>query len=224
MVKRLLIANAAVYLVQLLSEAQGFPFTQLFALNPHLVVHSGHFWQPFTYMWLHGSVLHILFNMLWLWMFGGMLEAAWGSQRFLRFYLQCGIGAGFVILVWNLVLDPVSYTLGASGAVYGLLAAFSLMWPDRTIMLIFPPVPIRAIWFVPVVFAMDFVLSSGRANVSYIGHVGGVLVAAFILRDSLSRYVGPAALRHRWHRWRMRSRLRAVRRDEWQKRRDDRFR
>jgi membrane associated rhomboid family serine protease len=220
MVKRLLIANGVVYLLQLVAPSQGVRFTDLFALSPSQVIHEGRFWQPFTYMWLHApdSAMHILFNMFSLWMFGGILESVWGSRRFLAFYLQCGIGAGLIIFGWNLLWDPASTTLGASGAIYGLLLAFSLMWPDRTIMLLFPPIPIKAIWFIPVLFAMNLFFTGG-GNVSHVGHLGGVIVAGWLMRDSLSRYVSLSALRHRWHRWRMRNRLRAVRRDEWQKRR-----
>jgi membrane associated rhomboid family serine protease len=223
MVKQLLIANGVVYLAQLLAPGMGIPLTEMLALRPADVVSRLWFWQPFTYMWLHapGSPMHILFNMFALWMFGGILESVWGSQRFLRFYLQCGIGAGFIIFAWNLYFAPQSFTLGASGAIYGLLLAFSLLWPDRTIMLLFPPIPIKAIWFIPVMFAMNL-LFAGGGNVSNIGHLGGVLVGGWLLRDRVAPYLGARALRHRWHRWRMRSRLRAVRRDEWQRRNDDR--
>ena len=218
MVKQLLIANGVVYVAQLLSPE----VTLRLALRPVDVVEHYRIWQPFTYMWLHApdSAMHILFNMFTLWMFGGILESVWGSQRFLRFYLQCGIGAGFIIFGWNLVFDPTSLTLGASGALYGLLLAFSLTWPDRTIMLLFPPIPIKAIWFIPVMFAMTLVFSGG--NVSNVGHLGGVIVAGWLMRDRLAPYLSFGSLRHRWHRWRMRNRLRSVRRDEWERRNSDR--
>ncbi len=184
---------------------------------------AGWLWQPFTYMWLHstGSLMHILFNMFALLMFGGQLEALWGSRRFLNFYLTCGIGAGFVIFGWNALFPELHGvpTLGASGAVFGVLTAFSLLWPDRTIMLLFPPIPIRAIWFIPLLFAMQLVLGGG--NISHVGHLGGVLVAGFLMRDQLSSVINFKSLRYRWHRYRMRGKLRAVRRDEWRRRRDD---
>jgi membrane associated rhomboid family serine protease len=223
MVKQLLIAHGVVYLAQLLLPGAGIPLTDLASLRPVDVVYGLRIWQPFTYMWLHApdSAMHILFNMFSLWMFGGILESVWGSQRFLRFYLQCGIGAGFIILAWNWFFgEAYSQTLGASGAIYGLLLAFSLLWPDRTIMLLFPPIPIKAIWFIPVMFAMNLMFS-GAGNVSNIGHLGGVIVAGWIMRDRLAPYLSLGALRHRYHRWRMRNRLRAVRRDEWQRRNSD---
>ena len=150
-------------------------------------------WEPFTYMWLHSTenILHLLFNMLFLWMIGPQLEMVWGSRRFLRFYLQCGIGAGFVILGWNALCslwNPYAWydaTVGASGAIYGVITAFSLLWPDRTIMLLIPPIPIRAIWFVPLLLAMDTLL--GSRNVSVIGHLGGAVVAARFCAGSCAR-------------------------------------
>src|SRR5262245_37634652 len=224
MVKQLLIANCAIYLAQHLGPRMGVPFTALFALCPADIVEHYRIWQPFTYMWLHApdSAMHILFNMFSLWMFGGILESVWGSQRFLRFYLQCGIGAGFIIFGWNSLFESAYYstTLGASGAIYGLLLAFSLMWPDRPIMLLFPPFPITAIWFIPVMFAMNLAFSG--SNVSNVGHLGGVIVGGWLMRDRLAPYLSLGSLRHRWHRWRMRNRLRAVRRDEWQRRNSDR--
>jgi membrane associated rhomboid family serine protease len=167
--------------------------------------------------------MHIFFNMFALWMFGGQLEQLWGTRRFLRFYLTCGVGAGLVILLWNSLI-PSNFgvpTLGASGAIYGVLMAFSLTWPDRTIMLLFPPIPIKAIWFIPVLFLLQ--VGFGGGNISHAGHLGGVLIAGILLRRDLRRYFGQSlsfkGLRYRWHRYRMRGRLRAVRREDWEKRR-----
>ena len=215
MVKRLLIANGVVYLIQILVPE----FTWWFALTPEAVF-QGYIWQIFTYMWLHDPTgpAHILFNMFALWMFGGTVENAWGSRRFLRFYLTCGTGAGLFIFVLSGISNPNIPTLGASGAIYGVLTAFSLLWPDRTIMLLFPPIPIKAIWFIPLLFVLQ--LMWGGSDVSHVGHLGGVVVAAVILRAQLTSYFNFRSLRYRWHRYRMRSRLRAVRREEWEKRRD----
>ena len=217
MVQRLLIANGVVFLVQIFTD----PTTKLastLGVSVYGVFQAGQIWQPFTYMWAHWSFLHILFNMFALWIFGPQLELTWGSRRFLRFYLLCGVGAGLIILGWNVLLGgAASVTLGASGAVFGLLTAFSLMWPDQTISLIFPPVSFKAIWFIPILFVMQLMMSDG--NISHIGHLGGVLVAGFILREELRRVVGFSSLRYRWHRWRTRGRLRAVRREEFERRR-----
>ncbi len=223
MVKRLLIANVAVFLVQMYCSANGIPFVSIFAVSVEGML-RGMLWQPLTYMWLHAGFFHLAINMFVLWMFGGTLESTWGSRRFLRFYLTCGVGAGFVILFWNsLTSNALVNTLGASGAIYGVLAAFGLLWPDRTIILFPIPIPIRAIWLLPILFVMQLVLG-GSQNVSHAGHLGGALVAIFILRKQLGGALGAMnfkGLRYRWHRYRMRNRLRAVRRDDWERRRQD---
>jgi membrane associated rhomboid family serine protease len=181
-------------------------------------------------MWLHGSLGHILMNLITLWMFGSPLAMAWGAKRFLRFYLVCGVGAGFVIASWPYLAYAVgvsgadsliSNTVGASGAIYGVLLAYSLTWPDRTIMLIFPPIAFRAIWLIPGLFIMTKIMDPG-GNVSHIGHLGGVLVGWLYLRRSgqtAGNLITWSQLKHRWRRYRMRQRLRAVRDDEWETRR-----
>ncbi len=218
MVQRIMIINGVVWLLQQFAPA----VTVIGAVSVDGML-KGWLWQPATYMWLHSptSIMHILFNMFALWMFGGQMESLWGSRRFLNFYLTCGIGAGFLIFFWNLLFPSVYAvpTLGASGAIFGLLTAFSLTWPDRTIMLLFPPIPIKAIWFIPFLFVMQ--LFAGGGNVSHVGHLGGVLVAAYLLRDQLRGALNFKGLRYRWHRYRMKGRLRAVRRDEWERRKND---
>ncbi|MFQ5699757.1 MAG: rhomboid family intramembrane serine protease [Myxococcota bacterium] len=218
MVQRLLIANGLVFLAQ-----NVWPLLNTVGPISPAAFFRGMIWQPFTYMWLHAGLFHLFMNMFVLWMFGGTLESVWGSKRFLRFYLTCGVGAGFVILIWNSLMRMYFIpTLGASGAIFGLLMAFSLMWPDRTIMLLFPPMPVKAIWFIPLLFVMQFALDGGRSNISYSGHLGGVLVAAVLLRKEFHSTFSFSSLRFRWHRWRMRRRLRAVRHDEWSRRRKPR--
>lgn len=218
-VKWLLISNVAVFFVQLMFGLRS-EFTWAFSVSVEGML-RGMLWQPFTYMWLHAGPMHLLFNMFMLWMFGGTLEGVWGSRRFVRFYLTCGVGAGFVILFWNAIaVDPFVPTLGASGAIYGLLAAFALTWPDRTLFLIFPPIPIKAIWMIPLLFLLQVVFAGG--NISHAGHLGGVLVAAVLMRKQLGGVIGFKGLRYRWHRYRMRNRLRAVQRDDWERRRKSR--
>jgi membrane associated rhomboid family serine protease len=222
-VLNLLIANGAVYVLQLVLGAR---FELLGAVTPSLVWQQGLLWQPFTYMWLHANFLHLLFNMLTLWMFGSTLAMAWGPQRFLRFYLLCGVGAGILIatvpyLFLAIGLDGATRmpTLGASGAIYGVVLAYSLTWPDRTVALIFPPVAFRAIWMIPIFFLMN--LMSG-GNVSHVGHLGGVLVGWLYLRQRggiAAQQLSWAQLKYRLHRWRMRRRLRAVQYEEWEARR-----
>jgi len=219
-IKQLLIANGVVFVAQLLMPG----ITSYGTVVPTEFVH-GQLWQPFTYMFLHDprSPFHLLFNMFMLWMFGSQVAMIWGPKRFLRYYLTCGAGAGVLIalvpylLVWAEIRPPIILqlgTLGASGAIYGVVLAFSLIWPDRTIALIFPPVAFRAIWLIPIMVGVDVLL--GPSNVSILGHLSGAAIGYLLLR---SDGTGPGLpsleqLRWRWNRFRMRRRLRAVQRED----------
>lgn len=220
-IKQLLIANLAVFMISTL-----YPTLAMWgAATPQLFWEQGFIWQPFTYMWLHAGIGHIAMNMFALWMFGSPLAMVWGAKRFLRFYLVCGTGAGLIILTIPYVLvgfgagsnlSLVIPTLGASGAVYGVLLGYSLTWPNRTIMLIFPPVAFRAIWLIPLLFFMELYLG-GHGNISHVGHLGGVLVAwIWLRRAGTAGGIGQGfnRLKYQFHRWRMRRRLRAVRRED----------
>lgn len=220
MVKRIMIGNGVVWLLQLL-DRDGGTLTGLGAVSVDAVL-SGQVWQPFTYMWLHdpSGFWHFAFNMFALWMFGSNLEQLWGSRRFLNFYLSCGIGAGFIIFGYNWMMGIHAPTLGASGAIFGVLTAYSLLYPDRTIMLLFPPIPLKAIWFIPFLFFMQIFFSP--PNISHAGHLGGVIVAGVLMREYLKAAINIPSVRYRWHRYRMRNRLRAVRREEWEKQRQRR--
>ncbi len=223
-IKQLVMANAAVYLLQQMSPEVTF----YGSLVPSAVLQLGYLWQPFSYMWLHGSFGHIAMNMFTLWMFGSQLALAWGPKRFLRFYLICGVGAGLIIATYPylmMTVNPsglIAHTLGASGAVYGVLLAYSLTWPDRTIMLIFPPVAFRAVWLIPGLFFMSMMFGGGK-NISHIGHLGGVIVAWFYLRRKghIGSVFSMGQLRLRWKRYRMRRKLRAVRYEEFEAKRRD---
>ena len=223
-VKQLMIANAAVFLLQQVS-----PETTIYgSLVPKAVWQFGYLWQPFTYMWLHASFGHIAMNMFMLWMFGSQVAMAWGPKRFLRFYLICGVGAGLIIATYPYLIMGVhptglmAHTLGASGAIYGVLLAYSLTWPDRTIMLIFPPVAFRAIWLIPGLFLMSIMFSSGH-NISHTGHLGGVIVGWLYLRKKghANAIFTLSHLKSRWKRYQMRKKLRAVRYEEFETRRRD---
>lgn len=226
-VKKLIIANVVVFVCQILLARGGMGFDPLTVYGSVIPQRfwQGMIWQPFTYMFLHSptGLMHIAFNMLALWMFGSPLALVWGERRFLRFYLLCGVGAGLLIVLWpTLPLffsmpAPAQFympTLGASGAVYGVLLAYTLTWPDRTILLLFPPIPIRAIYFVPFIFFLSWAF--GPPNVSHVGHLGGLLVGWLLLRREQRLPLLPRLgwIRHRWRRFRMRRRLRAVRAEE----------
>lgn len=218
-IKQLIIANVAVFFAQMLQP-------QLFSVmtaSPSDFWQRGFLWQPFTYMWMHGGLGHILANMFSLWMFGSQVALVWGAQRFLRFYLLCGVGSGLLIVTypWVPVLlgatsaATLHYpTLGASGAIFGVLLAYSLTWPDRTIMLIFPPVAFRAIWLIPLLFFMEIYF--GPPNVSHIGHLGGVLIGWLLLRGQgdARGLLSLDQIRWRFKRWQMRKRLRAVQNEQ----------
>lgn len=229
-VKWLLIANTAVFFLQFFAGVGGFgDLFQIFALTPAYVMH-GAVWQLATYTFLHGGIGHILWNMLPLWMFGAQLEETWGTRAFLRYYFLCGIGAGICVLLANYLLpsgDPRSSTIGASGAVYGVLLAFGVLFP-RTRILFFFLFPIEARFFVAIVGAIAFMstLSAGAGSaVSHIAHLGGMIFGYFYLKSALATrrsaayghrynvgYNGPprrprkrlyVALRERYKEWKM---------------------
>jgi membrane associated rhomboid family serine protease len=223
-IKQIMIANALVFLVQWI-----VPETTIYgSIAPMAFWQYGYLWQPFSYMWLHASFGHIAMNMFMLWMFGSQLALAWGPRRFLRFYLICGVGAGLIIASYPYLMfswhpqGVTENTLGASGAIYGVLLGYSLTWPDRTIMLIFPPVAFRAIWLIPGLFLMSMMFS-GAQNVSHIGHLGGVIVGWIYLRRKghANAIFTLGHLKSRWKRHQMRKKLRAVRYQEFEGRRRD---
>lgn len=228
-IKNLMIANGVVFIAQLLTLNSGFSVTEFGVVQPAAVWHDFQLWRVFTYMWLHSpsSFLHIAFNMFALWMFGSPVALLWGEQRFLRYYLTCGVGAGFLIasipvmLGWLGMASAADYfglTLGASGAVMGVLLAYSFTWPDRTIMLLFPPIPMKAIYLIPLLFLIEWISSAN--NVSHVGHLAGVLVGWIYLVNE-GRTPGaptPQTLLLKWRRYRMRQKIRAIHREDRQKR------
>ena len=140
---------------------------------------SGNFrlWQPLSYMFMHGSFDHLFFNMFSLWMFGTTLENYWGSRRFLFFYLVCGIGAGLL----NLLVPGIHVSVGASGAIYALLLAFGMMFPNEYIYLYFL-VPIKTKWFIIGMIAIELFEGIFRSydGIAHFAHLGGMLIG-FIL-------------------------------------------
>jgi membrane associated rhomboid family serine protease len=215
-IKWLIGANVVVFLLQ------GF-----MGLAPWLAVESqavwqrGELWRLATYMWIHGGPWHLIINMLTLWMFGSEVAAAWGTQRFLQYYLISGVGAGVIIALWHGALELLgvgdnSYTLGASGAVYAVLLAYSLLWPSRTVMFIFPPIPIRALYFIPFLFVMDLIFMT--PGISHVGHLGGVIVGFLLLMGSGDAGVTISQLQYKLRRWRMRNKLRALDGDDERRR------
>ena len=178
-VKWLIVANVAVYLVSFFgSLLSGDVLFSSLALRPWDVVHRGAIWQLGTYLFLHSlsSFWHILFNMLSLWMFGTPIEQTWGTKRFLQFYFICGVGAGICVVVANMLFgDPYTRTIGASGAIYGLLLAFGMLFPEQTVMFSFL-FPIKAKYMVMIFGAIAFLSSfQGGGTVSNLAHLGGMI-------------------------------------------------
>ncbi len=140
-------------------------------------------YQVITYMFLHGDLSHLFFNMFALWMFGRTLEYELGSRRFLTYYMVCGVGAAIIQLAIGM-LFPFSITVGASGAVFGLLLAFGVMHPNAVIMLLIPPIPMKAKWFVVLYGALELYLgwrNNPMDNVAHFAHVGGMLWGLLLL-------------------------------------------
>jgi len=140
-------------------------------------------YQIFTHMFTHASLGHIFFNMFSLWMFGRILESVWGPKRFLIFYLVCGIGAAAVHLGVQYFLGGYSYAVGASGAVMGVLVAFAYLFPNTELMLLFPPIPIKAKWLILIMIAFDLFGGLGRTSdgVAHWAHLGGAAVGFLLV-------------------------------------------
>src|SRR5689334_13488273 len=158
-IKWLLISNTVVFIVWTLGP-NGFQQDVLTNLALNKVLSYKLVWQLFTYQFLHGSVFHLVFNMLALWMFGSPLETDWGTQRFMRYYLTCGVGAGLCDLTLNLILGGRAPTIGASGAIYGVLLAFGVCYPEQTVLMNFL-FPIKAKYMVMIYGAIALYGSMG---------------------------------------------------------------
>src|SRR5437870_10007493 len=153
-VKWLLISNTAIFVLCFLFPSRSV--FQWFALSPEMVLKQFAVWQLVTYMFLHGGIGHILFNMLALWMFGMDLERDWGTRRFLKYYFLCGIGAGLCdVLVNAIVGNWGTHTIGASGAIFGLLLAFGVLYPNVTVLFFFI-FPMKAKYMVMIVGGIAF--------------------------------------------------------------------
>jgi len=180
-VKWLLISNTAIFILTYLF---GMPY--ILALAPVAVVFHFAIWQLVTYLFLHGNITHILFNMLALWMFGTPLERGWGTRRFLKYYFYCGIAAGVCDVgvnalrgVWN------THTIGASGAIFGLLLAFGVLYPNQTVLMSFL-FPIKAKYMVMIYAAIELLASMGANNgVSSVAHLGGMAFGYIYLRGRM---------------------------------------
>ena len=182
-IKTLIISNIVVFLITMLGGVYSIGGTSLsniimrfFALMP---LGWGFLpWQLVTYLFLHGSFFHLFFNMFILWMFGMELENMWGAKKFLTFYLICGAGAGLIHMFVSPIFAGIAPTIGASGAVYGVLLAFAMMFPDRMIYLYFL-FPVKAKYFVGflIILGLFMGISGTRDGIAHFAHLGGALIA-----------------------------------------------
>lgn len=189
-VKALIAVNIAVYLLQIISHLLGSRYIDIhFGLVPANVTNELMLWQFVTYMFLHGDVFHIFFNMLTLFMFGNELERCWGTRRFLNYYFITGIGAG--ICSWLVATQSDAVIIGASGAIYGLLLAYGLIYPNRVVYLNFL-LPVKVKWLVLIMGAMAFLssLSGAESGIASIAHLGGMAVGYLFLKgkDWVDKY------------------------------------
>lgn len=199
----LIIANVAVFFIyQLFEPVEKFLIDEG-ALYPVFYNNYGslHFnldfklWQLVTYMFLHADFPHIFFNMFSLWMFGRIIEQTLGTKRFLAYYFICGIGAGLCQIIMQIFTanSPFAATIGASGACYGILLAFGLLYPNQKIFLIIPPIPIKAKWFVIGYAILEAYLAFNTdSNIAHFAHLGGMLFGLLCLYNwrlwPLSKY------------------------------------
>jgi membrane associated rhomboid family serine protease len=204
--KALIGANVAVFFLQLFVPS----ITDTFGLVPFLTIRRLWIWQVVTYMFLHGGLIHILFNMLALWMFGTELERTWGTRYFLKFYFVTGIGAGILTVLFSLLPFDASEQLyrsnviGASGAIYGLLLAYGMYFPDRPIyMYLLFPIPAK--YFVIIMGAIAFYasLSNAGGGVANATHLGGLLVAYLYLKSGRLTLSPFAEVKYRYVKWRI---------------------
>src|SRR5882762_11056129 len=189
-VKWLLMTNISLFLVYYMLPARGavHAFLENFALVPVQVVQTFAIWQIVTYLFLHASISHVLWNMLALWLFGIEIERTWGTQKFLRFYFGCGIAAAFTVILAAYIFGGTDVgTVGSSGAVYGLLVAYAVLFPDQTLLFGFL-IPMKSKYFVMIIGAIVFLnaymatVGGQGSAVGVTGLLGGMVGGYLLLR------------------------------------------
>ncbi len=184
-VKKLIIANIAVFILEFIVGRSGQSIIlYYFSLVPAFILQKGFVWQFFTYMYLHGSFTHLLFNMFALWMFGSMVESVWGGRRFFQYYTLCGIGGG--ICTWALSHSWTGSTIGASGGIFGVLLAYGMLFPESYIFLWFL-IPVKAKHFVLIFAAIELMagISYTPDGIAHFAHLGGMLFGYLYIRKGI---------------------------------------
>src|SRR5688500_5667233 len=202
-VKALIITNVVVFLMQWLLRSASLH--QLLGLRPEDVVERLQVWQPVTYMFLHDGIGHILFNMLALWMFGVELERMWGTRFFLKYYAICGVGAAATTIIASAIPGfgqlYGTTTIGASGAIYGVLLAYGLYFPNRPIY-IYAIFPVPAKWLVIITGAIALLMSlGGGGGVAHTAHLGGLVVGYLYLKGTRIHLL--SEIQYRFLKWRI---------------------
>ena len=224
-IKALIVSNVVMFVVSMILPG----IIEFLGLKPYAIFHQLRIWQPVTYMFLHGTIGHILFNMLALWMFGTELERMWGTPAFVRYYFATGIAAAVTTILVSLLpfeatarlFDVV--TIGASGAIYGLLLAYGLTFPDRPIYIYFV-FPIPAKYFVMIMGGISLLSAMGDTGggIAHITHLGGLVAGYALLRGG--RLSPASEVRYRYLRWKMDKARKKFgvysggKRDDWDKR------
>jgi membrane associated rhomboid family serine protease len=177
-VKHIILINICMLVLTHLNDPL---MSRWFALNPITFIYKP--WQLVTYMFMHGGFGHLFFNMYTLYIFGSVLENIWGTKKFLTFYFVTGVGAALVNIGVQYLPGSFALTVGASGAIYGILMGYAMLYPDSILTLIFPPVSMKAKWFVLIFAGIELLLgisNNPADNVAHFAHLGG-LVFAFLL-------------------------------------------
>lgn len=177
-VKHIILINVLMLVLTYLNNPL---MSKWFALNPITFLWKP--WQLVTYMFMHGGLGHLFFNMYTLFIFGSVLENVWGTKKFLTFYFVTGIGAALVNIGVQYLTGSFALTVGASGAIYGILMGYAMLYPDSRLTLLFPPVSMKAKWFVLIFAGIELLLgisNNPADNVAHFAHLGG-LIFAFLL-------------------------------------------
>ena len=182
-IKILIVANVSIFFLEALLELESV-FNMFFGLVPKYVWSKLYIWQPFTYMFLHGGIWHLFINMLVLWMFGSEIERYWGRKEFLGFYFITGVGSGILTALFS--LESTIPVVGASGAIYGVLLAYGLMFPNRVIYLYFF-IPVKVKYFVLFIGGIAFIssLTNSASAVSHLTHLSGMVIGFIYMKSNV---------------------------------------
>ena len=178
---KLILATVIVHLLKGMSS-DPMAIVHLFGLSPKLVVTQFFIWQPITYMFLHADFMHLFFNLLMTWMLGNTLESVWGSRKFLKYYISCGLGGAAFSAIFSFAGPPV---IGNSGAVFGLYLAYAVMFPNNYVYINFL-LPVKAKYLLTFLVVAQLLLGiSGKSGIAYFAHIGGMAAGLLFFKDKI---------------------------------------